>query len=124
MKLLYQLLIIFSICLCSEFVSSLFPFPFPASVLSLFLLFLLLLSKCLKTDHIKEVSEFLLHNMAFFFIPAGVGILEQFSALRSCWFPFLLICLCSTFLTFATTAFTVSFVIKIMNRKGGSSSNE
>ena len=51
--------------------------------------------------------------MAFFFIPAGVGIMEYFDVLRECLLPFLVICVISTVLTFAVTAGTVALVMKL-----------
>lgn len=42
------------------------------------LLFILLCVHILKVDHIREKSDFLLENMAFFFIPAGVSIINLF----------------------------------------------
>lgn len=66
MKILRELLIIFSICLVAQFISELLPIPFPASVLSLVILLLLLLSKMFKPHWIQNLSGFLLKNMAFF----------------------------------------------------------
>ena len=55
----------------------------------------------------------MLKNMAFFFIPAGVGIMEYFDVLKECLLPFLVICVVSTVLTFAVTAGTVARVMKL-----------
>lgn len=72
MKIIKQVGIIFSICCISVLIEQYLPFAFPASVIGMILLFLLLLTGLLKIDHIREKSDFLLANMAFFFIPAGV----------------------------------------------------
>ena len=71
MSVLAQICVIFAVCLASEGIAAVLPFSFPASVIGMILLFLLLLSGLLKIDHIREKSDFLLANMAFFFIPAG-----------------------------------------------------
>lgn len=105
-KLLFQTGILFGICWLGEAVSALLPIPIPGSVMGMLLLFLLLLI-LRKTDPIEEITEFLLKNMAFFFIPAGVGILAQFDLLWEKLFPLLTICVLTTLLTFLATAYTV-----------------
>lgn len=76
-------------------------------------LFILLVTGILKVEHIRQKSDFMLKNMAFFFIPAGVGVLEYFNVLKECLLPFLVICTVSTILTFAVTAGTVTLVMKL-----------
>ncbi len=116
MKLLGQIGIIFGICLVGELISSLLPFAFPASIISLVLLFLLLWSRVLKIDHIQMKADFLLQNMAFFFIPAGVGIIEYADIMKTIWWQLLVICLVTTLLVFAATTWTVMGVMAIQKR--------
>jgi len=117
MNILNQILIIFSICLGGELISSLLPFAFPASVISLLLLFTLLSIKIIKPEQIKELSEFLLGIMAFFFIPAGVAIIEKYETIRNAIIPLAVITLTTTVITFAVSAYTVTFLIKRMKKK-------
>lgn len=114
MKLLIQFGIIFGVCWAGEGLASLLPLP--GSVISMILLFLLLLVRLLKPAHIAEKSSFLLKNMAFFFIPAGVAIMESMGILWENLLPFLTICFVSMIVTFAATAYTVRFVIWLQNR--------
>lgn len=116
MKLLLQIGIVFLICLIGEGIALILPFPFPGSVIAMILLFLLLLFGALKVEHIRQKVEFMQQNMAFFFIPAGVGIIDYFDVLQSTWLPFLLICVITTILTFAATALTVTLVMKLQRR--------
>ena len=109
-KLLVQIGIVFGICLVGEGIAAVLPFAFPASVLSMLLLFVLLLCGVLKVEHIREKGDFLLKNMAFFFIPSGVTLLEQVDFLKGKIMILLLICLITMVLTFAATAFTVRLV--------------
>jgi holin-like protein len=120
-KLLVQIGIVFTICLVGEGIARLLPFAFPASVISMILLFLLLLSGALKVEHIREKGDFLLRNMAFFFIPSGVGLIEQTDVLRGKVLPLLAVCLITTVLTFAVSAATIRLVSSWQNRlkKGG-----
>ena len=117
MKIICQIAIIFTICWISQIVEAILPFPFPASVIGMVLLLILLLVRVLKVDHIREKSDFLLSNMAFFFIPAGVSIINYFDILASNLIPLLVICLVSTLLTFAVTAWTVRLTRYLMDRR-------
>lgn len=113
MKILTQIGIVLGVCLVGEGISLLLPFPFPGSVIGMILLFLLLFFGILRPDHIAQKADFLLKNMAFFFIPAGVGILESFEALRGRLLILIGICALTTLLTFAATAFTVRGVMAL-----------
>ena len=115
MKIIIQIAIIFSICWVSQIVEALLPIAFPASVIGMLLLLLLLMTRVLKVDHIREKSDFLLSNMAFFFIPAGVSIINYFDVLASSILPLLAVCVISTVLTFAVTAYAVQLTRKLMN---------
>ena len=121
MKILRELLIIFAICLVGEVLSALLPIPFPSSVIAMVVLLALLLGKIVRREHIQNTSTFILKNMSFFFIPAGVSLLKEFDQVRGNILPFLIICAVSTVLTFAATAYTVQGVIalqqKIMHKR-------
>ena len=119
-KIIIQITIIFSICWISQIVESLLPIAFPASIIGMLLLFLLLMTRVLKVDHIREKSDFLLSNMAFFFIPAGVSIINYFDVLASNILPLLAVCVISTVLTFAVTAWTVRLTRRLMDRRKNS----
>lgn len=115
MKLLVQIGIVFGICLVGEGIAQILPFPFPASVISMILLLVLLLTKVVKVHYIQQKAEFLLKNMAFFFIPAGVTLIEQVDTVKDSALILLFICFVSTFLTFGATALTIKFVLYLQN---------
>ena len=54
--------------------------------------------------------------MAFFFVPAGVSIINYFDILKSTVLQLLVICVVSTIVTFAVTAYVVTLMEK---KKGG-----
>lgn len=80
------------------------------------LMLLLLLTKIVKSKDIKQVSEFLLANMAFFFIPAGVGIMAHYDKIDGKILQLLAVCLLTTAITFVATAYTIMFVVKLQKR--------
>lgn len=112
MKALNQLAIILLILLASNFISSLLPFPFPASVLGMIILLILLSFKIIKIEDIEISSNFLLDNMAFFFIPAGVGLINSLTILQQYGILFIGIMLFTTIIVMGVTAWTVEFLIK------------
>lgn len=117
MKIIKQIGIIFTICWLSEVIEYFLPFSFPATVIGLVLLLLCLLAGLLKIEHVQEKSDFLLSNMAFFFIPAGVSMINYFDILKSSFVQILIICVISTVVTFAVTAYSIKLTVKLMNRR-------
>jgi holin-like protein len=115
-EIIKQLGIVFSICLIGQLISSCLPFAVPSSVIGMILLLLLLCLQIIKPHHVEKNSNFLLKNMAFFFIPAGVSILDNYSYVANNILPLLLVCFITTILTFGVTARTVTLVIKIQNK--------
>jgi holin-like protein len=90
----------------------------PASVLSMLLLLALFLFKGADPASLAETTDALLGNMAFFFLPSGVGILAHLETFRRDLLAFLAICCLTTLLTFAASAFTVTAVARAQRRIG------
>ena len=118
MSIMVELAIVFGICLISQGVSALLPIEFPASVISMLLLLALLLSGVVKERHIQRVSTFLVGNMAFFFIPPCVGLIDHAATLGSCLIPFLIIAILTTPLIYAITGWTIQLMMKWMGKEG------
>ena len=107
-----QVGVICGICLVSEGVSAVIPVAFPASVIALLLLGLLLFTRLLKPEHVKDLSAFLVANMAFFFLPSCVGVMEHTPAILGQLLPFLLISFLTTPLVYCVTAWSVQWLIR------------
>ena len=117
MKILIQIGFILFICWISQIVEWLLPFSFPASVIGMILLFFLLYFRLVRPAQLKEFATFLLSNMAFFFIPAGVNLMNYFDLLKDNIFPLLLICILSTLVTFFVTFGSAKFWMKWMKKR-------
>ena len=76
MKIFNQLGIILGIWASGELISSLLSsfIKLPGTIVGMIILFLLLQFKIIKEETIKDVADFLLSNMAIFFVPAGVSL--------------------------------------------------
>ena len=121
MKTLRQLSLLFAIYLLAAWLCSLLPFAFPASVLGMVLLLLLLLSRALRPEQIEQGADLLLDNMMFLFLPAGVSIMEHFRLIRDKIPVLVFIAVATLVITLAVTALTVRGVAALLGRrrKGG-----
>ena len=118
MNIMGELALIFGICLVGEGVATLLPVAFPASVISMVLLMVLLLTGVVKDRHIQTASHFLVANMAFFFLPSFVGLLEHIELLKSQLVPLLLIIVLTTPVVYLVTGWTVRLLmLRYRNRK-------
>ncbi len=120
MKIITQLSVLFGIYALGQFVSMLLPFPFPGTVLGMVFLLLFLFAGLVKERHIQETGDFLLRNMAVFFVPSGVTILEHLDLLSGNLLPIVFICFVTTVITFAATGLSVKFVLWLQGKRGGS----
>ena len=114
MKHLKQLALLLACCVGGNLISALLHGALPGNVLGLTLLLVLLICRAVKLHHVEDTADFLLQNMAFFFIPAGVGI---FADIKGEILAILAVCLLTTLCTAAATALTVHIVLKLQHRE-------
>ena len=117
MKLFKQLTIVFLICMAGEVMAAMLPFPFPAAVVALLIMLGLFISGVLKPESVQELAEYLLANMAFLFVPSGVAILDEYASIQGNVLQLLIVMVVSLVITFAVTAYTVTGVIHLMERR-------
>ena len=91
------------------------PLPIPGSIYGLLLMFVLLLARVIKVEHVKEVGEFLIEIMPLMFIPAGVGLMASWGELQEFLVPLLVITVTTTFIVMFVTGKVTDFM---MDRKG------
>jgi holin-like protein len=91
--------------------------PIPGNVLGMFLLFFGLLTGIVKLTSVDKISDFLLDNLAFFFLPAGVSIITSFALLEGKWTEVFLVSFISTIIALAVTGLTVEFVKRLLTKK-------
>ena len=91
MKYVRQFWIILLISAIGEGLHVLIPLPVPASVYGLVIMLIALGTHILKLEQVKEAAEFLIEIMPVMFIPAGVGLLTAWGALKPVCVPIILI---------------------------------
>ena len=115
MKYLKQILIILAFTALGELLSFVIPFPIPAAIYGLVLLFIALLTGLVKPEAIKEVSSFLISILTIFFVAPAVRILEYWGVIGPFAAQIIAICVISTCLVFAVSALVTQRLMK----KGG-----
>ena len=90
-----------------------FKLPIPGTVLGLILLFLALYFGIVKIEMVEDICNVLISHMSFLFIPAGVGLMTSFQAIKGKVIPFSLIIIISTFIVWIVTAYIVKFLRKV-----------
>ena len=118
MNYLRELGIILAICVLVEVVSILIGGALPANVLGMILLLVLLATRLIKARQVEHAADFFLKNMAIFFLPVSLGILEIYNQLKSQLIAIIAVCFITTFLTALATAATVHFILVLQNKKG------
>ena len=117
MNILLQIGIVIGICLVGECISALLPFILPGNIIAMILIFILLLVRVMKIDHIRQKAQFLKQNMAFFLVPSSVSIIQHIDLLKEILIPLLVISMVSTILTFLATALAVNLTMKLTQKK-------
>ena len=112
MKLLRQAALILGLYFLGQIIQQAFSLPIPGSVIGMLILLVLLCTGIVKVEMIEEISNFLLDNLAFFFIPAGVGLLASFSILKGKILAIVSVSVISTVIIISCTGIIVEFMMK------------
>ena len=116
MKIIKQICIILGICWISMLIEYILPFAFSASIIGMLLVLGALLLGVLKVVQIEELSDFLLQNMAFLFLPAGVSIMNYGDILRENAWQIFLICFVTTIVVFGVTSIAMRIRRRLLER--------
>lgn len=112
MKYIKQFLIILAISFAGEILSSLIPFPIPASIYGIVILFTGLVTKIIPYESVKETGHFLVEIMPVMFIPAAVGLLEAWGIIKESWLAYILLTLVTTILVMGVAGKVTQYVAK------------
>ena len=112
MKYVRQFWIILLISAMGEALHVLIPLPVPASVYGLVIMLIALGTHIIRLEQVKEAAEFLIEIMPVMFIPAGVGLLTAWGALKPVWFPVAVITVVTTVIVMVVTGHVTQFVIR------------
>ncbi len=99
-----QVGVLFGFWLMGEIVVYFFKSSISGSIVGMILLTIALELKIVKLNQVEDVSDFLIRNMAFFFIPPGVGLMVNLDLIASNWVAIVVATIVSTILVLIVTA--------------------
>ena len=117
MKYLRQFSIILAVTCAGEILHAFIPLPVPGSIYGLVLMLILLTAHVIPLSEVRETGEFLIEIMPVMFIPAAVGLINYWDALKPILIPALIIVLGSTIIVMGVTGKCAEWIIK---KNGGS----
>ena len=98
-----QLAILFGCLALGELIITLTHIPLPSSILGMLLLTLLLKLQVIRLEWVRSISDFLVTNIGFFFVPPGVAIMLYFDIIKAQFVPIVAASVVSTVLVLAVT---------------------
>ncbi len=113
MKYVQQFSIILLLSLLGELLHWLIPLPVPASIYGMVLMLLCLQLGFVQVKQVQDAGKFLIEIMPVMFIPAAVGLMEAWPALRPVWVPVVLIMLISTLFVMAVTGWCTQGILRL-----------
>ena len=121
MKIIKQIFVILLFYVLGEVLAlgirALFPTLFvPGTILGLGLLLIALATKLIKLIHVDDVGSFLTGNMAFFFIPAAVSVLEYVDLLKNSFVKIIIIIVISIIFSFFMVALSIKATLFLQDK--------
>lgn len=112
-----QCTIIFGCLAVGELIVWLTGISIPSSIIGMLLLTALLQMKVFKLEWVKGMSDFLISNLGFFFVPPGVALMLYFDIIKAELLPIVLATVISTMLVMITTGWTDQYLRKLNKKK-------
>lgn len=113
MKYFRQFGIILAVTFIGEILKYIIPLPIPASIYGLILMLIILKTKIISLEQVKETGTFLIEIMPLMFIPAAVGLLVSWDVLKDIWIPVIIITILTTVIVMIVTGKVTQFIIKL-----------
>ena len=115
--------IIFRCLAVGELVVLALPLSLPGSIIGMLLLTALLQMKLVRLEWVKPMSDFLVSNLGFFFIPPGVALMLYFEVIKAELWPIVTATLVSTVVVLVVTGWTHQLLSKKNKDKKNSDGN-
>lgn len=122
MKYIKQFILIALISLLGEILNHVLPFPIPANIYGMVILFIGLLTGLIRLEWVKETGLFLVEIMPIMFIPICVGLMDAWANIAPIWFPVIFISVVTTFIVMVVTGRTAESILRRTKRKNSQDS--
>lgn len=117
MKYIKQCVFILAISFAGEMLKFCLPFPISGSIYGMILLFILLITGCVKVEQINDTGKFLLDIMPILFIPSAVGIMTKLKELQEIWWQIIVITIATTIIVMVVSGLITQIIIRKDNNK-------
>ncbi|WP_337570201.1 CidA/LrgA family protein [Hallella sp.] len=107
-----QCFILFGCMALGELITKLTGVKLPSSIIGMLLLTLLLKLKVIKLEWVRGLTDFLIANLGFFFVPPGVALMLHFNLIKAELVPIVGATVVSTALVLLVTGQTHQVVAK------------
>lgn len=101
-----QCFIIFSCLALGHFLAWATGINFPGSIIGMLLLTAALQMGIIRLESVKGISDFLISNMGFFFVPPGVALMLYFDIIKAEFWPIVAATVVSTVVVMISTGWT------------------
>ena len=115
--MIVQFGILLSFLAAGEFIVRLTGVNIPSSIIGMLLLTAALKSGVIKPWQVERLSNFLVHNLGFFFVPAGVGLMNCLGLISEQWLPIVGASVGSTVIIIAVSGQVHSIVRKRISHR-------
>ena len=113
--MILQCAVLFAFLAIGELIVWLTGIPVPSSIIGMLALTAALKLRIVRLMWVDKVSDFLVKNLGFFFVPAGVGLMNCLGLIKAEWIPVVLASTISTFVIIAVTGWVHQSVRRILS---------
>lgn len=115
--MIHQCLVIYGCLAIGELIVWATDISIPSSIIGMLLLTALLQMKVIKPSWVKGMSDFLISNLGFFFVPPGVALMLYIDIIKAELLPIVVATVISTVLVLVATGWTDQIFRKLRRKK-------
>lgn len=109
--------VIMGISFIGECLGKVLPFPVPASIYGMVILFVALCIGIIRVEQIEKISDALLEVMPMLFVPAGVGLINQMDELKVYLWPIVLVLFVTTAVVMGVTGKIAQIIMHLKEKE-------
>ena len=117
MKYFKQFGVILTVSFLGEVLHAVLPLPVPASIYGLVLMLIALMTGIIPLAKVRDAGNFLIEIMPLMFIPAGVGLMTSWGALKPILVPVIVILVATTILTMGIGGRVTQSIMRSKHKK-------
>lgn len=117
MNMIVQCGVLFGFLALGELVVTYTGISVPSSIIGMLLLTVALKIGVIKLRYVERMANFLIHNLGFFFVPAGIGLMGCLDILSDQWLPIIGAVVGSTLVIIAVTGHMHEITRKMVRRR-------